>query len=971
MVKKLFPDKAIVCSDLHINHWTDYLPTEKQLKLNKKLNPLDFKNIEEYRLNQIIIIAYRIIYECKKNNTDIVFILGDLIHIPNCSPLVLNTLKLFIKTLTSAGITVYYILGQHDLKVRSTDCDIRKDTYVGTLRNSKFIYAHNKQFDLNGHIIECKNFSFDESLIKTKENTEILLSHISLGMGQSPAKNKNLKLCVAGDIHDFVDQTINGVECHSCLTPFPIYPHQSMNGYIGLLDCSGSKPTYTRIKSSGKILVDGKKLDFELFNILTSEDYKKSVLNQLLEEQTEQAISIEGVDTTSTSEKINIRDTVNVEKVVKETAKATGFEDLLSDISLNELPKPLDFNFELDSLIIENFKSIKNLKIDFKDCRGITYLCGKNGAGKSSIINAIETALVTNNRIKTFLRKNEKNLLLDLILYYHDAKYRIIRKISKTEFYKTTNLKLTRDDDWSDFEFELSKRDTEVKISEELPFVDYLNYFICHANSHFFDTVDRTDLIMNIFNLNAFENYKNAIEDLQDEIKDDIKELNVNKTVYEESIKNLNQDKENYNHRLRDAKLDIVQIPDSKQKLKEFNQLLADIKSSESTCKTLKNSIDSVKKSISENLNDELYAEASKALDEIKAYDTVKKTISEQTASLDHAKKLLNDKIHVHQNLIGTTKCKCPNCQHEFYQGNIKEQIEKYQEEIAQERVRISKLENELEFLNQGVTKLSTKYSEKECESIINNYNSAKKLNEQLESLIENQKIEKEKGYSKWTSKQVILKSFQCENDSQYLDLLNANIEYDVLVDTLQKELESVNTKISETEDKLNKTDLKIKKYTDKYNRCEKFKNLFDMENLNSIPYKVIDKVINSLNNSKIRYTSTKELANGENRFDINVELKVGNEWVNYEESSDGQRVLLDSFILYSILSNLGNVGIMVLDEYLANSDNENVSFISTVIGKMSKFVKNIFITSHSDYFNQYDQKMNLKLIDNSTIIVK
>ena len=56
-------NKAIVCSDLHIRDYTEYNPNEKQLK-NLEINPLGFSNPNEYRLNQILMIAYRIIFEC-------------------------------------------------------------------------------------------------------------------------------------------------------------------------------------------------------------------------------------------------------------------------------------------------------------------------------------------------------------------------------------------------------------------------------------------------------------------------------------------------------------------------------------------------------------------------------------------------------------------------------------------------------------------------------------------------------------------------------------------------------------------------------------------------------------------------------------------------------------------------------------------------------------------------------------------
>lgn len=941
-MKIINDDKAIICSDLHVREYTEYNPNETQLKY-EKINPLGIEDPSIYRLNQIMMIALRIIYECKKYKTKTVFILGDLSDKPRATPLVINTLKSMIKAITNEEITIYYILGQHDNLTRKTDPNIRKDTYIGTLRNSHFIYSHGKQYKMGKQIIEFKNFDFDNEC-SFKDDSTVLLGHISLGMGQSP-KGKSAKICIAGDIHDLIDQTINGIECHSCATPFVIYPHQSMNGYIGLLDCSKDKPTYERISTSGKIEYENKILDFELFDILKSDDYRKATIEKQFDELMEEQTSIEEVDTSNF-------DIGNIENAVKEIAKENDFEDLFSELLLDEMPKPIDFNFKLETLDIENVRSINKLHLDFNNLKGITYLNGTNGSGKSSIITAIETALIGNSRIKKLIRKDQKDLCLDLVLTYKKHEYEIIRKSSKTSFYIDGE------------EYKKGKKETEQKIFEELPFLNYLDYFICHANSHFFDNVDRTELIMNLFNLNSLNYYRESIEDLQDRLKEDIKEETINKSSYENQLTDLKEDKENIKNKISELSSgDFKQISDAKNKLKEFNDLLTEIKSSMTLCNSYKTSINQLKESVDKNSDELKYNNAIDILKQYDAIEELKNTINKQESSIRLLKNELNSIVSIRQKLVNTPKCKCPECEHEFYlDDNIDEKLKEYNIEISQKQSEISVKESELKFISESLPKLELELSKKDCEEIINKYKASKQLLEQLSNLEEKYSLEKKKGSENYTIKQALLDSNGFKDDKEYIDALNTSIEYQIKKDSYDEELKNVKEKISKYKDKLENSNSKIEKLNSKYTRSEKFRSLFDMKNLDSIPYKMIDSILHSLDNDNIRFTSTKELSNGDERFEINVEIKVGDNFIDYENSSDGQKVILDSFILLSILKNLKKVGLIILDEYSANSDSDNVEIVSHAIKYMKKFTRNLVVTSHSDYFNGFDHQLSLKL---------
>ena len=957
-IAELKNTKAIVSSDWHINNFTEYNPTEEQLITEDNINPLGFSNINEYRLNQIIMIAYRIVWECKKHKTNLAFILGDLIHLPNCPPIVINTLKLALSIITDAGIDVYYIVGQHDNKTRKTSIDIRKDSWVGTLRNSHFKYVHGKQFKMGKQIIEFHNFNFDDNITVAKDNTTILLTHQSIGgFGQS-SKGKSLKMVIAGDIHDLVDETKKNIEYHSCATPFVIYPHQNMNGYIGLLDCSNDIPHYERISSNGKIEINGLEKDFNLFDILKSKDYKENSLNKTLKDIKEKEISLDDTNTDNISKKFDIRDlSSNIEEIVKDISIENGFEDLYAELDDIEIPKQIDFNFKLKTLDIENVKSIKKLHLDFETLEGISFLSGKTGSGKSSILRSLETALKGNSRIKTLLRTGETNLLLDLTLEYRKDSYRIIRKVSKTEFYK------------NDIKYELGKKETEQQILEDLPFINYLNYFICHANSHFFDSVDRTQLIMDLFNLNSLDSYRESIEDLVDNIEESIKDKTIEKTTLDSQLKDYSEDKKNLKQRLDKLKSECNIIHNAREKLTEFNELNNNIKSSKKLCEEYKKDIDYYEKSLSEYSNDNTYQRALKCLKDIETYEKVRTSIKQQESKIKLAKNELDSNLSIRNNLMATPKCKCPECFHEFYLNGIEDKIKACSSEIANKEIEIKKLEQELEFVSTGLETLETEYSKEECNSIINKYNSVKTLREQLNKTKNKYAEENKKGSDNYTLKKAILESNNCSSEDEYLDLLNMSIEQSIKLKTMEEEYSNIINKINNYKIKLENIENSIKKLTKKYHKAEKYESLFDMENLDSIPYKIINKVIHSLDNKNIRFVSTKELNNGEDRFEINAEINVDGKWIDYDSSSDGQHCLLDIFILYSVLTNLKKVGVLILDESLANCDNDTVSFITSIIRIMKKYVTNTLITSHSDYFDGYDHLLGLQRINGITEI--
>ena len=86
-------------------------------------------------------------------------------------------------------------------------------------------------------------------------------------------------------------------------------------------------------------------------------------------------------------------------------------------------------------LKLKNFKSHENTKIKFD--KGISVIVGENGAGKSSILEAISFALFkqhTGKKIDDLVRNNAQSMSVELEFMSNGRQYKIVRE-------KKSNLK--------------------------------------------------------------------------------------------------------------------------------------------------------------------------------------------------------------------------------------------------------------------------------------------------------------------------------------------------------------------------------------------------------------------------------------------------------------------------------------------------------------------------------------------------
>ena len=115
--------KIIITSDVHLDKYKKY-----------NIYP-------NYRDNQFLKFADRLIEEAQIQNTKILCILGDLLDKPVNPPEVIQLFNEFINKLTSYFDKVYYILGNHDCNKKNND-ELENSTYISLFNNDKFIYMN-------------------------------------------------------------------------------------------------------------------------------------------------------------------------------------------------------------------------------------------------------------------------------------------------------------------------------------------------------------------------------------------------------------------------------------------------------------------------------------------------------------------------------------------------------------------------------------------------------------------------------------------------------------------------------------------------------------------------------------------------------------------------------------------------------------------------------------------------------------
>lgn len=205
---------------------------------------------------------------------------------------------------------------------------------------------------------------------------------------------------------------------------------------------------------------------------------------------------------------------------------------------------------------LENYRSHSNITVEFT--KGINLILGKNGRGKTSILEAISTVMFnTKDRSgketgKSYIKFGEKSSKVDIDFIANDGReYNL-----KTEFFKTKPKKQTlKDMTGSEYDGDIQEKLEELcgikKDFEET----YENIVIAKQNEfiNIFKAKpkDREEIFNKIFNTQIYkEMYDSFLKEAVDKYKEKVKDLDKEITFLKENI----EDKEQITNFLKEEK---------------------------------------------------------------------------------------------------------------------------------------------------------------------------------------------------------------------------------------------------------------------------------------------------------------------------------------------------------------------------------------------------------------------------------
>ena len=988
-----------------------------------------FSPEENYRLKkQPEMLFIRIKEIIKEEKIGWIAILGDLLDICNCLPQELDVLNQFFENLNSLNISVLVILGQHDIDANVYDdkiVDIESRSHVTTLIKhfDNIYYAHNKYITLNDKYL-CYLSNYNYPLTYPEKYVDLWLTHCSLGFVHVDELNedgsKKFGLMVAGDIHDHV---VYG-NCFSVGTPYQHKAREQQLGVVGIIKVTDKKISFFRK------FTDSGDIQFLKFDPPPTSITIKNNLGEIID--------------------INVNQS-NVLEEIETKVKELGIEYIHNKISKEGAPNPINFNFKINRLILENYKSCRKLDLDFTTFNKVLYLLGEYRVGKSTIVEALQDVFFGSTKImEKKVTHGEIECRVQVDLSYENKNYSIVRGIigkDKGVFqFFIEGVEQTAN----------NKKSIEGLMKNLLPFVDYLYLFLPPSNERLFTPEKGLILFQRCFNLDVFDYYLDQSVKLKKLFNEENNGI-FNSVKIKEGERNiLQQEVDRLKNTLLESKIktegDYNVLINTKEDLlgykNEKNQL-------EYSINILNNFINTTKiLDISEDEVNKMYKDISKKIEnleklklisdekslleknylstkeEYKSLSDLKKPLIAEKPNIskeeiikkkslireinDNALTLKNNltfKLNeIEKSIIDVKKSIdnseyiCPTCGQPVKKhiNDLKKELSLYEEQKELIENDLSKItfEDELkldsafeyykivehnEIIDLKLKEIVVKGTElkKQLEEInknisefdSNELDSLKSKLDEIKNDLSLRKVVSEKTIELKKEKEslkviedLLLKKFNIKSNEDLdnqLREIDEKISYHTIYNNYKKELASKEADLENCNMVIDQLSIDYNKGIKQLEDWDTYISLMDYNNLNSIPYKLIDMLITNFNTDKFKISTSRTQKNGNEKFSIDLSIKDDNYgyWVSYNAGASGaQKLLLDLFLYDSISKFMGGIGILSLDENLNTASVGLYSELNDLIPSMA--FNNIIIISHSQQISCYDKKIIVYLND-------
>ncbi|MBR6331523.1 MAG: SMC family ATPase [Dehalococcoidales bacterium] len=386
-------------------------------------------------------------------------------------------------------------------------------------------------------------------------------------------------------------------------------------------------------------------------------------------------------------------------------------------------------------LKIHNFKSFEDEEIDFEGLE-VVAISGDNGAGKTSIVDAITWALWgevgTGLPKDSVIHKHEKDVNVELDFDLNDNRYRVIRKRTRSG---TASFSLYKIPDINSPDQTVSlTAETMSKTTEALKNIIHLDYetftnssFLRQGHSDEFSSQSSSDqksILSKVLSLDMFERYENVAKEKKKEASTQIKVLEETIGSAKDAVSTLDSVKKQYqdNESLYNEKKTLQKaahdkktkndelLSDLKQAETKYNGLLNAKRIEESHLTAIKKDIDSHNKRIEEL--DKIVARKDeidknyKELTEAKAVFEEQNSLREKALELKADAKSLKDTIETKTEYLNKESA---DTEDEYTRNKTLaagiNALEKEQEELAKKETELEQTESFVEKKNESKTK--------------------------------------------------------------------------------------------------------------------------------------------------------------------------------------------------------------------------------------------------------------------------
>lgn len=908
--------KVLVISDIHVNDYPR------------------FNYTKGFRLNQFTLLANRLVEIAVEHDCKTLFIAGDIIDKAVSRAKVVSKVNEFLTILDNHFDSVYYILGQHDLDSKDNN-HTTEDSVINSIVPPKFIYADKKIIDYEGRKIAFMDWRAHQDLTWIDSKVDLFVGHVTVSdlFGQEIDTEK-FKLGIVGDIHQ------HGKVGNLMKIGVPM--QHSMNdqtkGTCIVYDPKTNKGTYVETDPDNSRFL-------QIF--YTKDKDKEGWSNGHLTYHIYRPVVTKGNQVLSDS-----NPSVEIEQLIQNEVEENSLVDIHNELSSSiSQVDTINFNFELQKIEIENFRSIKKFSYDFGSN---TIITGNNGSGKSSFILAIYKALVGDRSLAHSMTFGEKKMMLRITLKYEGRKYEITRG-------STWGLRI---DDAEEMEPYNNKSQFEADIPVRLPFIRYIdsfyfNYWATEILGNM-NNARRVELITKYNRLDILDSYHaqsiEKITETQQTIKQLTQDILVHKTKEDEAKSKLKFLRDRVTEHRRSLTCDPKKSARLLSKHKEYierkmsyDNLLSEVSRIRLLMVpvdlTLRDKLDSEIESLEETISNdsstistlkEVAGKVSKLRDDYKSKSIKLKINTDELDKLKDSPKCItcgaplseevkNSEISRLTKLISESKEDLSRIRAEGvelqkpYDGNVDTYLQEYLSKSVSNKTILTRSKAQLKEINDSIIK-NEEHTSKIAE-----------LEDRLKSLGEPPEED--------------LKLTQDEES-----IHNKNIQ---TLGIIEENLRFIKTTVDSLEhSEVSKLEEEVESKKELLNRYIKYRDL--MSKNGSIYRKFLTKLSERLSNDRFQFNVVSERASGAEYFDVNIKCKVDKEFVHYSNLSSGYKTLAD---LYFISRIINSGGLLVFDEYLRFLDSHNHDDAIQLISETD--VNQVIISTHNPNVH----------IDNSTKI--